>query len=420
MRRTRLTFLVLAAIGGCTPLAYDPRYGQDPSMQSAGSVARQYAAPPPQPPKWTRPEDPAPVERVVDSTQPALLTASAGPNGVTTSVTPAKQPVQVAQLPPQPPPLPNYGSSTAPRPAALAQVDQYLDKSKVNQASYTETKCDKPGFVERTDADLSRTNGLLPPTPLPAAVAGATNNVVDLGNAGMTQQPAFRMVNTKKFSLNFEVKDVGVTGISSVDLWCTQDMHTWKKFESVQQLANALLVEVKEEGTYGFTLLARNGNGLGKAPPQPGDLPQVWVSVDLTPPAVTLSGVEMSLTSKTPGLIIRWTAKDRNFGPRPVTLSYASNPEGPWTLMAANVDNTGRYEWPLTDSVPANMYVRVQAADLNGNVGYAQTENPIRLDGYTVKADTMPEPARPSSPPPASIDPARPSTTILSVDPSQQ
>jgi hypothetical protein len=418
MRRTRLTFLVLAAIGGCTPLAYDPRYMQDPSMQS-GSVARQVTALPPQPAKWTQPEVPAPVERVVDSTQPALLTASAGPNGVTTSTTTAKQMVQVAQLPSQPPPLPSYGSTSAPRPAAIAQVDQYLDKSKVTQAAYSETKCDKPGFVDRADADVAHGNGFLPPTPMPASVASATNNVVDLGSAAAAQ-PAFRMVNTKKFTLNFEVKDVGVTGISSVDLWCTQDMHTWKKFESVQQLANALLVEVKDEGTYGFTLLARNGNGLGKAPPQPGDLPQVWVSVDLTPPAVTLSGVEMSLTSKSPSLIIRWTAKDRNFGPRPVTLSYASNPEGPWTLMAANVDNTGRYEWPLTDCVPANMYVRVQAADLNGNVGYAQTENPIRLDGYTAKADTMPEPARPSSPAPASVDPARPSTTILSVDPSQQ
>jgi hypothetical protein len=66
------------------------------------------------------------------------------------------------------------------------------------------------------------------------------------------------------------------------------------------------------------------------------------------------------------------------------------------------------------------MYVRVQASDLNGNVGFAQTENPIRLDGYTAKADAPAEAARPATPPPPSIDPARPSATIITVEPSQQ
>ncbi len=198
-------------------------------------------------------------------------------------------------------------------------------------------------------------------------------------------------------------------------------MRTWKKLDTVQQLANALLVEIKDEGIYGFTLVAQNGNGLGKSPPQQGELPQVWVSVNTTPPNVTLAGVEMSLTSKTPSLIVRWTAKDRNFGPRPVTLSYAASPDGPWTLMATNVENSGRFEWPLpTGNVPPSMYVRVQAADLNGNLGYAQTETPIHLDLYTAKAEAPPEVARPTTPPPPAADPARPSVTNITVEPDQQ
>jgi hypothetical protein len=403
MRPMRITFLLAAAIGGCTPLAYDQR----PPYESSYPYPYQYqpaarqAAEPPAPPKWVQSAQPAPAERA--DAAPPTPRATAGPNGVSGSVTTAK--------PAMPAPLPAAGSPPAPAPQ---QVGQYLEKSKVVQASYTEAKTDKPGgFAERADLD-AKGGGPLPPAPLPADVA---NNVVDLGPSSAAQ-PAFRMVNTKKFSLNFEVKDVGVTGISGVDLWCTQDMRTWKKFDAVQQ-ANALVVEVKDEGTYGFTLVARNGNGLGKAPPQPGDLPQVWVSVDTTPPAVALSGVELSLTSKTPTLIVRWSAKDRNFGPRPVTLSFASSADGPWTLLAGSVENTGRYDWPLSSALPATMYVRVQATDLHGNVGFAQTENPIRLDGYTAKADAAPEAARPATPPPPAVDPARPSATILNVEPSQ-
>jgi hypothetical protein len=403
----RIAFLLVAAVGGCTPMAYDQRLPHD-SPYAYQMAPRQGAEPPAQT-KWVQSAPPAPAERA--DAAPPMLTATAGPNGAPGAVTAAK-PAMQAPLPTTP--LPAAGSPAPPKPAA-AQVDQFLDKNLV-QVSFNEKKTDKPGgFAERADADARA--GALPPVPLPAAVAAAANNVVDLGPAPAAQ-PAFRMVNTKKFSLGFKVDDVGVTGVAGVDLWCTQDMRVWKKFDAVQQV-NAVVVEVKDEGTYGFTLVARNGNGLGKAPPQPGDLPQVWVSVDTTPPAVTLSGVELNLTSKTPSLIVRWTAKDKNFGPRPVTLSFAPAAEGPWTLLAGNVENTGRYEWPLSSALPATMYVRVQAADLNGNVGMALTENPIRLDGYTVRADAAPEPARPAAAPTPAIDPARPSATILDVEPNE-
>jgi len=406
MRPMRITFLMLAAIGGCTPLVIERRIVDDPSAQNQAAVSR--PAPAPTAPQWSPSSElPAPATRV-EAPAPEHLTASTNVDGsVTTKV--GKQPVQVAQLPPAPVPAP---APAAPKPPP-AQVDQYLDKTKVQQTSLTETKSDKPGFVERADLDAKIAAPPAPMTP--------PSSVVDLGSTPMVQQPAFRMVNTKKFTLNYEVKDIGVTGISRVELWYTQDMRTWKKLDTVQQLANALLVEIKDEGIYGFTLVAQNGNGLGKSPPQQGELPQVWVSVNTTPPNVTLAGVEMSLTSKTPSLIVRWTAKDRNFGPRPVTLSYAASPDGPWTLMATNVENSGRFEWPLpTGNVPPSMYVRVQAADLNGNLGYAQTETPIHLDLYTAKAEAPPEVARPTTPPPPAADPARPSVTNITVEPDQQ
>jgi hypothetical protein len=397
---------MLAAIGGCTPLVIERRIVDDPAAQTQAASRPQQA---PTTPQWSpSTELPSTASR---SEAPASehYTATTNADGTVTTRM-GKQQTQVAQLPPAPIPAP---APTAPKPPT-AQVDQALDKMKVQQTSLTEIKSDKPSsFVERADLDAKIA---APPAPMPPAAG-----VVDLGTTPVMQQPAFRMVNTKKFTLNYEVKDVGVTGISRVDLWYTQDMRTWKKLDTVQQLANGLLVEIKDEGIYGFSLVAQNGNGLGKSPPQQGELPQVWVSVNTTPPTVTLAGVEMSLTSKTPSLIVRWTARDRNFGPRPMTLSYAASPDGPWTLMATNVENSGRFEWPLpVGTVPPGMYVRVQAADLNGNLGFAQTESPIHLDLYTAKAEASPEPARPATPPPPAADPARPSVTNITVQPDQQ
>ena len=143
-----------------------------------------------------------------------------------------------------------------------------------------------------------------PELPAPAALAS--------GPAGAPS--ATRMVNSKRITLNYELKDVGASGIGGVEMWCTQDTRTWKKGEVVAQTNHSFTVEVKDEGLYGFTLLARNGSGAGKEAPQPGDQPQVWVSVDVTKPVVQITSLELTHGGKAPSVMIRWSAKDKNIG----------------------------------------------------------------------------------------------------------
>ena len=191
--------------------------------------------------------------------------------------------------------------------------------------------------------------------------------------------PSIRMVNSKRVTLNFELKDVGASGVSGVELWCTQDAHAWKKGEIVAQTNHSFTVEVKEEGLYGFTLLARNGSGVGKDAPASGEQPQTWVMVDVTKPTVQISSVEIG-HGKEPTVEIHWTAKDKNLGPKPITLSYAEQPEGPWTPIAAGVENCGQYEWTPPAAAPHRLYLRVEAVDMPGNTASAQTANPLSLD----------------------------------------
>jgi hypothetical protein len=191
---------------------------------------------------------------------------------------------------------------------------------------------------------------------------------------------AVRMVNSKRVSLNYEIKDVGPSGVSSVELWYTQDGKKWERYDITSQPKPPFIVELKDEGLYGFTLVARNGVGLGKRPPRNGDQPQVWVEVDITKPVVKLLDTQVGVSGEGQHLSIHWRATDNNLGQRPITLSYAEQPTGPWTLIAANVENTGSYVWPIPPTIPARFVLRVEAADLVGNVGIAQMPEPILLD----------------------------------------
>ena len=194
------------------------------------------------------------------------------------------------------------------------------------------------------------------------------------------------MVNSKRITLNYELKDVGASGVSGVELWSMQDGHTWKKGEIVAQTNHAFTVEVKEEGLYGFTLLARNGSGVGKEAPAAGEQPQVWVMVDVTKPTVQISSVEITRAGKEPTVEIHWTAKDKNLGPKPITLSFAEQTGGPWTPIAAGVENSGQYQWTPPATAPHRLFLRVEAVDMPGNTASAETANPLRLDAAAVVA----------------------------------
>ncbi len=191
---------------------------------------------------------------------------------------------------------------------------------------------------------------------------------------------AVRVVNTKRINLNYEIKDIGPSGVSTVELWYTQDGKKWEKSDTIARPRPPFVVDLKDEGLYGFTLVARNGVGLGKRPPAPGEQPQIWVEVDVTKPVVKLLDVQPGLVGDSQHLSICWKATDTNLGQRPISIAYAEQAAGPWMTIASNIENTGVYAWQLPAGAPPRFLLRVEAVDLAGNVGMAQTSDPILLD----------------------------------------
>lgn len=219
-----------------------------------------------------------------------------------------------------------------------------------------------------------------PVTPKPTNTR-TVKHVVDTKTPAPTKAnvPAMRMINSKRILLNYEVKDVGPSGVSGVDLWVTTDGRDWKKDESGRK-GPPYVMDVASEGVYGFTLIARNGLGRGKQPPKPGDNPQVWVEVDLSTPVVNLHDVKQGLGQAARQITIEWSAKDKNLTRRPITLSYSTLAYGRWVPIAANLENTGTYKWTMPKSVPARFWLKVEAIDQVGNVGVAKTPGAIEID----------------------------------------
>ncbi len=219
--------------------------------------------------------------------------------------------------------------------------------------------------------------------PSAKATGGGPDGGVGGGTA-KTQEPVpggVRVVGSKRISLDYEVVEVGKSGLAVVELWWTRnDARNWAKYNEQPNPQPPYTFEVSEEGLYGFTLVARNNAGLGEPPPKAGDQPQTWVEVDLTKPVVRLNGVDVGRGPELGTMAITWSAGDKNLARRPITLSYAESPEGPWQTIAEHEENTGRYVWRMPENVPFKVHVRVEAADLAGNVGSDELRKPVIVD----------------------------------------
>jgi hypothetical protein len=246
---------------------------------------------------------------------------------------------------------------------------------------------DRAGNVGEEKTNVNLGNGAGPP-PYQNPVGGDAFKDVDR-----------KFVNNKQISLSYDLRDVGPSGVSSVELWYTlQQGRSWAKLtEYPIDLKNPmeardtkkLTFEVNDEGVYGITLVAKSGVGLGDRPPQPGERPHFWIEVDLTKPVVQLQEVKVGTGFDKGKLTIDWKATDKNLGFNPIKLSYADDKAGQWTTIAEKLGNSGRYIWRMPEALPFQFYVKVEASDRAGNVGEGLTADRVKVDLSQPKAKIL-------------------------------
>ena len=188
------------------------------------------------------------------------------------------------------------------------------------------------------------------------------------------------LVNSRRVHLNFEISDVGPSGVSSVELWATRDGKSWQRYSNEPPPSGPLVVHVAEEGRYGFSIVVRNGLGLASPAPKHGEAPQMWVDVDETKPVVKMTECHLGKGPDASVLNLRWEATDPNMAETPITIGTSKSKDGPWTPVATGLPNSGGHTWQVPTDMPYEFYVRVEAADRAGNVGYAVTHEPMKVD----------------------------------------
>jgi hypothetical protein len=271
------------------------------------------------------------------------------------------------------------------QPGRLPQVIQQRPIPPVKTTEYAEP-AERPQPAELDKDDNEDVNV---PSPPPRPESSASNDLWKRESDSHILYAHFRatafdtpqlMVNSKRIGLQYEVRNAGPSGVSEIEVWQTREGKMWEKIARASNQKPPFIVEVPGEGMYGFTLIPRSGVGLAQKAPAPGDLPQMWVEVDLTPPDVKLKNIIVGSGRDTGKLTINWSAQDKNLGADAITLSYAEGASSTWLPIASRIRNTGTYVWQMPEKTPYRFLVRVHAVDKAGNVGSAQTPEPVIVD----------------------------------------
>ena len=258
-----------------------------------------------------------------------------------------------AQWRPSPEPSPPMPRQTAP--AGSESLPQ--DRLAAEQPAHVEIN---PAFRDR----------YVPPSPQASETSDLT---VPTG-----ERP--RMVDSRLFELEYSVDSVGPSGIDRVELWGTRDGgQTWFSFGTDDDKRSPMLVAVTEEGVYGFRVVVQNGLGMGGEAPRSGEVPDIWIGVDLSKPDARIVSAEPGTGPQAGRLIIRWEAGDRMLAARPVALFFGDTPGGPWSTIASGLENSGQYAWTVDRRVPERIYLRLEVRDEAGNLGVFETARAVSL-----------------------------------------
>jgi hypothetical protein len=226
-----------------------------------------------------------------------------------------------------------------------------------------------------------------PPTPEPQLPVLDLNTPEPPGSDPSKPLPPLRYVNHSEILLGYKLSKVGKSGIGSVELyWTRNDGKSWELYASdvkgggtIQNGPQQATVELPGEGRYGFLMVAKNRAGLGKPSPRLGDIPEMRVEVDTTPPVAQLFAPAPD--PERPGhLLLKWFAKDNNLADNPISLEWSEKREGPWQDIVKDYRNAGEFAWLILDQLPVEVYIRLRVRDLAGNESIAVTQEPHLVD----------------------------------------
>ena len=191
-----------------------------------------------------------------------------------------------------------------------------------------------------------------------------------------------QIIGSNRFRLNYGIDSIDPSGVGKVVLWITRDDgRSWKIWGTDPDRRSPFPVEVTEQGRYGFRIVVQSKDGLTGQGPSSGDDADIWIVVDTTAPLAQIVSVPYGRGTEAGKLIVNYRVADPLLTLRPITLSYAGNPAGPWEIIEEGLRNDSRYAWKVSREVPEQIYLKIEAADRAGNIGVHALSQPVDVSG---------------------------------------
>ena len=223
--------------------------------------------------------------------------------------------------------------------------------------------------------------------PPPATTSSAANAAATTPAVQPPAGSTYHSVNSLRVELQYALDGLEPLDVARVEVWGTVDGgQQWKSYGVDGDGRSPILVDVDDDGTYGFRISVTTHRGVTATRPAAGEPPQIWVVVDTARPVATLVARPVATQGSARTAMLEWTAEDRELAEQPIRLSYSGFPGGPWTTIQHGLINTGAYRWNVDPQVPAQVYLRLEVTDRAGNMAVVQTPQPIPLDLGRVEA----------------------------------
>ena len=273
-------------------------------------------------------------------------------------------------FPPAATPGPKEKATTAPGPFPVMPPVQTVNASNP---------------VEKQDAEIGP-NGSATPPPADKPKDAEKKTGLD------ASKPIKLVVNSTDAQLDYAIEEVGPSGIGKVDVWITKDNGlTWKILAEDTDGKSPANCKLPGEGEFGITLAITNGSGAQGKGPTPGEKPEISLEVDTTFPTAKLGYAQVLATEGKAGaaLFVKWEAKDKNLGEKPIRLLLAESPAGPFIPFGEPLANTGEFRWPVPANIPPKMFLKMEVADSAGNITQVEYATPLLMDPARPKGKVL-------------------------------
>jgi hypothetical protein len=192
--------------------------------------------------------------------------------------------------------------------------------------------------------------------------------------------------NSNTVQIGYEIRNRGTAPITNVMLYYRPEgAREWLEYGKDSDHETPFLF-AKAEGRYGIIITGATESGLksglARKAPGPDAVPQLMLTIDSTPPLLTLetmNGGGFFMGGAMASVI--WKITEPN--PDLAGLSIYHTPDGGfnWNVVATGLDPTkGKYSWVVPKVSGSRHRLRLTALDKFGNTGQVESERPFTID----------------------------------------